>query len=132
MSLKLLISGSVSYYFCGSVSLRRSENVIDPLNVDLESLNDKEVIGLARAIKSGVVVAVEGEEALNERAELLLANSKLAKKSVTESIEDVKEDTVTETTEMEIKEVESISQVEEKVTDEVKATTKRPRAKTAK
>lgn len=82
MEIKLSLNGGLGYYFCGSIALSINNNIKNPISVDSDKLTDKEIIGLARAVKSGVVKVLEGEASLLEKAHHILSttkNKKLAK-----------------------------------------------------
>ena len=69
MEIKLVIASRLSYYFCGSISLSILNNVENPLVVNLDSLTKQEVLGLSKAVKTGVIMVLSGEDALTEKAE---------------------------------------------------------------
>ena len=79
MKIKLLIGSGINYYFCDTISLRRSTNSSEPLELDLDSLTNNEVIGLTRAIKTGVVIIKEGEKELAEKATALVSKTRLGR-----------------------------------------------------
>lgn len=100
-----MINGSVNYYFCGTVALNRAQHTKLPLEVELDSLTEQEIVGLARASYSGVITVAEGNTELLEKASYILSDTKLGKKLdlslpkeelVLETEEEVKEEKVEE------------------------------------
>lgn len=79
MEIKLSLNGGLGYYFCGSIALSINNNIKNPISVDSDKLTDKEIIGLARAAKSGVVKVLEGEATLLEKAHFILSTTKSKK-----------------------------------------------------
>ena len=114
MTLKLALVRANSFYFCGKVALSVKNTENNPITVDYESLNEKEIIGLVRAIKTNVIKAVEGEETLISMFKEIDGKRKV-KKEITDEIQVV-------TTEVEVKEPEVIVEkqivIEEEKTSE--------------
>lgn len=115
MKIKLIINSRLSYYFCGSISLSILNTVDNPLDLNLESLTKQEVIGLNKAVKTGIIKVLEGEAELVSLAESLIKPKfKKEEEVVTEEVE-VKEETIEDV--VEIKE-EEFSEDEVKVQEE--------------
>lgn len=130
MKIKLIINSRLSYYFCGSISLSILNTVDNPLDLNLESLTKQEVIGLNKAVKTGIIKVLEGEAELVSLAESLIKPKfKKEEEVVTEEVE-VKEETIEDVVEIkeevkiqEEKEAEPVTKVEE--VQEVKPTPRR-------
>lgn len=117
--LKLAMAGRVSYYFCGRISLTSRNTVKNPLTVEVKTLNSQEVVGLYRAIKTGVIVAVEGLEELSAKVEELELAQK-SKKEVEKEPVVIEQEVKQEATEkVEESEPTVEEPKEEKPTDEV-------------
>lgn len=108
MAIKITIASRLSYYFCGSIALSGQNTKENPLVVDLDTLNKQEILGLNRAVKTGVLRVLEGSDELTTKAESF---SKTKKKEVTQPIVEVKEVTPVETVET----IEPIEEVKETV-----------------
>lgn len=129
MKIKLMINGSVNYYFCGTVALNRAQHTKLPLEVELDSLTEQEIVGLARASYSGVITVAEGNTELLEKASYILSDTKLGKKL---DLSLPKEELVLETEE-EVKEKEVEEEVkEEKVEEEGTPVVEEPKEKPVK
>ena len=114
MTLKLALVRANSFYFCGKVALSVKNTENNPITVDYKSLNEKEIIGLVRAIKTNVIKAVEGEETLISMFKEIDGKRKV-KKEITDEVQ-------VATTEVEVKEPEVIVEkqivIEEEKTSE--------------
>lgn len=86
MTLKLALVRANSFYFCGKVALAVKNTENNPVSVEFDSLNDKEIIGLVRAIKTNVIKAVEGEETLISMFKEINGKRKV-KKEITDEIQ---------------------------------------------
>lgn len=136
MEIKLIINSRLSYYFCGSISLSILNTVKNPLTFTLESLTKQEVIGLNKAVKTGIIKVLEGEAELVALAESLIKPKFKKEETVVEVTEvvEAKEEAVEAVQEdvkdvvEEVQEVEAETVVEAEETLEVKAT---PRKRTA-
>ena len=128
MTLKLALVRANSFYFCGKVALAVKNTENNPISVEFDSLNDKEIIGLVRAIKTNVIKAVEGEETLISMFKEINGKRKV-KKEITDEIQvvttEVKEPEVIVEEQVVIEE-EKTSEKEENVEikEEVKEETK--------
>lgn len=128
MTLKLALVRANSFYFCGKVALAVKNTENNPVSVEFDSLNDKEIIGLVRAIKTNVIKAVEGEETLISMFKEINGKRKV-KKEITDEIQvvttEVKEPEVIVEEQVVIEE-EKTSEKEENVEikEEVKEETK--------
>lgn len=80
MKIKLIMSSRLSYYFCGSVALSTVNTIDNPMEYELGALSRQEVIGLNKAIKTGVIKLVEGEAEFTKLVEEVVPNK--AKKEV--------------------------------------------------
>ena len=133
MEIKLIINSRLSYYFCGSISLSILNTVKNPLTLTLESLTKQEVIGLNKAVRTGIIKVLEGESELVALADSFVKPKFKKEETVVEVTEvlEVKEETVQEEVEEEVKEdtqeVKAETEVEAKDVQEVKAT---PRKRT--
>lgn len=114
MTLKLALVRANSFYFCGKVALSVKNTENNPITVDYKSLNEKEIIGLVRAIKTNVIKAVEGEETLISMFKEIDGKRKV-KKEITDEVQ-------VATTEVQVKEPEVIVEkqivIEEEKTSE--------------
>ena len=122
MKIKLMINGSVNYYFCGTVALNRAQHTKLPLEVELDSLTEQEIVGLARASYSGVITVAEGNTELLEKASYILSDTKLGKKL---DLSLPKEELVLET-EKEVEEEVKEEKVEEEGTPVVEEPKEKP------
>ena len=128
MTLKLALVRANSFYFCGKVALAVKNTENNPVSVEFDSLNDKEIIGLVRAIKTNVIKAVEGEDTLLSLFKEINGKRKV-KKEITDEIQvvttEVKEPEVIVEEQVVIEE-EKTSEKEENVEikEEVKEETK--------
>lgn len=75
--LKLVMARKLSYYFCGNIALNISNTENNPVVVDINDLTDQECVGLNRAVKTKVIFAIEGAEALEERCKKITEETKL-------------------------------------------------------
>lgn len=135
MEIKLIINSRLSYYFCGSVSLSILNNISNPLSLSLDSLTKQEIIGLNKAVKTGVIKVVEGEAELLARAESFVKRKEKKEAVVettvelTEEVKETKEETrepikedVVENT---VEEVKEEIETEDKTEVQPKTTTRR-------
>lgn len=113
MTLKLALVRANSFYFCGKVALAVKNTENNPVSVEFDSLNDKEIIGLVRAIKTNVIKAVEGEDTLLSLFKEIDVKRKFKKETQIEV-----ETVTTEIKEPEVVVVEVESVVEEEKTSE--------------
>lgn len=122
MNIKLIIASRLSYYFCGSISLSILNTIDNPVTVALDSLTKQEVIGLSKAIKTGVIKAIEGEEELCTKAATLSNKKKEVttiseiKEKIENVIEEIKQPVVEITPEPEVQEVTEVKEVTTKPT----------------
>lgn len=113
MNIKLVMVNKLSYYFCGSVSLSILNDEGNPLVVDLDKLSKQELIGLNRAVSTGIVGVIEGKDEFTRRYEAVKPTKKKAEKT-----EEVKTAEVVEPVVEEVKVEEKAVEIE--VTEEVK------------
>lgn len=104
MKLKLAIAGRLSYCFCGRVALRMEHTVKSPLEVDLDTLNDQEILSLVRAVRTKSITVVEGEKELLEKGHFINEEKKPKRTVVPTEIK--------ETTPVELKEEEKPAEAE--------------------
>jgi hypothetical protein len=141
MALKLIMVGRLSYYFCGRIALSINNTKENPVVKEIDELTDKEVVGLLRAIKTGVIAAIEGADELLERGKVLEEVKRKKVDTVEVEIKEIKteEDSVEETKEEEktsekedIKEEEKSEVIEEVVKEEVVKKVATPKRTTTK
>lgn len=121
MTLKLALVRANSFYFCGKVALSVKNTENNPITVDYESLNEKEIIGLVRAIKTNVIKAVEGEETLISMFKEIDGKRKVKKETpveVQEVAPEVNEPEVVVEAEPVVEEEKTSEKEEETVEDE--------------
>lgn len=124
MEIKLIINSRLSYYFCGSVSLSILNNVSNPLSLTLDSLTKQEVIGLNKAVKTGVIKVIEGESELFALAESFIKRKEkkeIAVETTVETVEEIKEE-ITEPVKEEVVE-ETVEDIKEEVEEEIQPKT---------
>ena len=122
MALKLIMVGRLSYYFCGRIALSINNTKENPVVKEIDELTDKEVVGLLRAIKTGVIAAIEGADELLERGKVLEEVKRKKVDTVEVEIKEIKteEDSVEETKEEEkTSEKEDIKEEKSEVIPEV-------------
>jgi outer membrane biosynthesis protein TonB len=121
MTLKLALVRANSYYFCGKVTLAVKNTENNPVSVEFDSLNDQEVIGLVRAIKTNVIKAVEGEDTLLSLFKEINVKRKFKKETpveVQEVVPEVNEPEVVVEAEPVVEEEKTSEKEEETVEDE--------------
>ena len=121
MTLKLALVRANSFYFCGKVALAVKNTENNPVSVEFDSLNDKEIIGLVRAIKTNVIKAVEGEETLISMFKEINGKRKVKKETpveVQEVAPEVNEPEVVVEAEPVVEEEKTSEKEEETVEDE--------------
>lgn len=122
MNIKLVMVNKLSYYFCGSVSLSILNDEGNPLVVDLDKLSKQELIGLNRAVSTGIVDIIEGKDEFTRRYEAVKPTKKKAEKTEEVKLEEVKAVEVVEPVVEEIKVEEKATEAEvlEVIKEEVK------------
>ena len=113
MALKLIMVGRLSYYFCGRIALSINNTKENPIVKEIDELTDKEVIGLLRAIKTGVIAAIEGADELLERSKVLEEAKRKKVATVEVEIKEIKTEEITIIDAVENKEEEKTSEKED-------------------
>ena len=113
MALKLIMVGRLSYYFCGRIALSINNTKENPIVKEIDELTDKEVVGLLRAIKTGVIAAIEGADELLERSKVLEEAKRKKVATVEVEIKEIKTEEITIIDAVENKEEENTSEKED-------------------
>ena len=113
MALKLIMVGRLSYYFCGRIALSINNTKENPIVKEIDELTDKEVVGLLRAIKTGVIAALEGTDELLERSKVLEEAKRKKVATVEVEIKEIKTEEITIIDAVENKEEEKTSEKED-------------------
>ena len=113
MALKLIMVGRLSYYFCGRIALSINNTKENPIVKEIDELTDKEVVGLLRAIKTGVIAAIEGADELLERSKVLEEAKRKKVATVEVEIKEIKTEEITIIDAVENKEEEKTSEKED-------------------
>ena len=113
MALKLIMVGRLSYYFCGRIALSINNTKENPVVKEIDELTDKEVVGLLRAIKTGVIAAIEGADELLERSKVLEEAKRKKVATVEVEIKEIKTEEITIIDAVENKEEEKTSEKED-------------------
>ena len=120
MALKLIMVGRLSYYFCGRIALSINNTKENPIVKEIDELTDKEVVGLLRAIKTGVIAAIEGADELLERSKVLEEAKRKKVATVEVEIKEIKTEEITIIDAVENKEEEKTSEKEEETVEDEK------------
>ena len=113
MALKLIMVGRLSYYFCGRIALSINNTKENPIVKEIDELTDKEVVGLLRAIKTGVIAAIEGADELLERSKVLEEAKRKKVATVEVEIKEIKTEEIAIIDAVENKEEEKTSEKED-------------------
>ena len=113
MALKLIMVGRLSYYFCGRIALSINNTKENPIVKEIDELTDKEVVGLLRAIKTGVIAALEGTDELLERSKVLEEAKRKKVATVEVEIKEIKTEEIAIIDAVENKEEEKTSEKED-------------------
>ena len=113
MALKLIMVGRLSYYFCGRIALSINNTKENPVVKEIDELTDKEVVGLLRAIKTGVIAAIEGADELLERGKVLEEVKRKKVDTVEVEIKEIKTEEIAIIDAVENKEEEKTSEKED-------------------
>lgn len=62
MKIDVILTSNLSYFFCGSIALKRYNNAENPLTIELDNLSKQEAVGLVRSVKTGVISVISGKE----------------------------------------------------------------------
>lgn len=66
--IKIHLTKGLGFYFCGSIALYPAEHTkYSPKHIDINSLTDKELLGLERGLDVGAISITEGQEELEQK-----------------------------------------------------------------